>query len=146
MGKSHISLRNEDRRTLEQLLSKGELSVRVTKRCLALLALDRGKSYKEVAPLVGLSYGTTQTLGQRFKEQGIELIHDRPRSGRPSVLTAEDKAKITALACSDPGPGFSQWSLRLLADRAVELNYVESISHSEVGRILKKTNFNPTVK
>lgn len=146
MGKSHVTLSDEDRTTLEQLLKKGELSVRVTKRCLTLLALDRGKNYKEVAPLVGLSYGTTRTFGKRFEEQGIELIHDRPRSGRPSVLTGEDKAKITALACSDPGPGFSQWSLRLLANRVVELGYVDEISHTEIGNILKKMNFSLTAK
>ena len=146
MKKSHVSLSEEDRTILNDLLSKGELSVRVTKRCLALLALGRGQSYAEVAPLVGFSYGTTRTLGTRFSKQGINLIYDRPRSGRPPVLTGEAKAKITALACSDPGLGRSQWSLRLLADRAVELSYVGEISHSEIGRILKKTNSNPIEK
>lgn len=144
MRKSHVILTDLDRNTLNELLRKGNLSVRVTKRCLALLALDRGQSYKEVAPLVGLTYGTTRTFGERFIDQGIDLIYDRPRSGRPSVLTGEAKAKITALACSDPGPGRSQWSLRLLADRAVELEYVESISHNEVGKILKKMNLSLT--
>ncbi|MFK8162072.1 MAG: transposase [Lewinella sp.] len=144
MRKSHVILTDLDRNTLNELLRKGNLSVRVTKRCLALLALDRGQSYKEVAPLVGLTYGTTRTFGERFIDQGIDLIYDRPRSGRPSVLTGEAKAKITALACSDPGPGRSQWSLRLLAERAVELEYVESISHNEVGKILKKMNLSLT--
>lgn len=144
MKKRHIILTDADRNTLKELLRKGELPVKVTKRCMALLALDRGQSYAEVAPLVGLSYSTTRKFGERFAEQGIDLVHDRPRSGRPSVLTAEGKAKITALACSDPGRGRSQWSLRLLAGRAVELGYVESISHNEVGKILKKTNFSPT--
>lgn len=146
MKKSHVTLTDADQDILNALIKKGELSVRVTKRCLALLALDRGQSYSAVAPLVGLSYGTTRTFGERFIEHGIDLIYDRPRSGRPSVLTGEAKAKITALACSDPGPGRSQWSLRLLAKRAVELEYVEDISHSEIGRILKKTNSSPTEK
>jgi transposase len=146
MKKSHVTLTDADRGILNALIKKGELSVRVTKRCLALLALDRGQSYKEVAPLVGLSYGTTRTFGERFIDQGIDLIYDRPRSGRPSVLTGEAKAKITALACSDPGSGRSQWSLRLLAERAIELKYVTDISHSEIGRILKKTSFSPTEK
>lgn len=146
MKKTHVTLTDEDRNILNGLIKKGDLSVRVTKRCLALLALDRGLTYSEVAPLVGLSYGTARTFGERFADQGIELIHDRPRSGRPSVITPESKAKITALACSDPGPGRSQWSLRLLADRAVELKYVEGVSHNEVGKILKKTNLSLTSK
>jgi len=146
MKKSHVTLTDADRSILNSLIKKGELSVRVTKRCLALLALDRGQSYKEVAPLVGLTYGTTRTFGERFIDQGIDLIYDRPRSGRPCVITPEAKAKITALACSDPGPGRSQWSLRLLANRAVELDYIEKISHTEVGEILKKMNLSLTSK
>lgn len=146
MKKLHVALTDEDRDILNDLIKKGDLPVRVTKRCLALLALDRGLTYSEVAPLVGLSYGTTRTFGKRFADQGIELIHDRPRSGRPSVITPEAKAKITALACSNPGPGRSQWSLRLLANRAIELEYVEEISHTEVGAILKKMNLSLTSK
>jgi transposase len=146
MKKLHVRLTDEDRDILNGLIKKGDLSVRVTKRCLVLLALDRGLTYSEVAPLVGLSYGTTRTFGERFADQGIELIRDRPRSGRPSVITPEAKAKITALACSDPGPGRSQWSLRLLATRAVELEYIEDISHTEVGEILKKMNLSLTSK
>ena len=127
-------------------IKKANLSVRVTKRCLALLSLDLGLTYSEVALLVGVSYGTARTFGERFADQDIELINDFPRSGRPSVITPEAKAKITALACSDPGSGRSQWSLRLLANRAVELEYVEGISHTEVGEILKKMNLSLTSK
>jgi len=146
MKNAHVSLSTQDREELNQLLSKGELSVRVTKRCMALLALDRGQSYREVAPLVGLSYGTTRKFGERYLAEGLALIYDKPRSGRPPVITSIQKAKITALACTDPDDGHSQWSLRMLADRAVELNYVEHISHNEVGKILKKTSFSRTEK
>jgi transposase len=142
----HVTLTVEDRKTLEELQKRGELSVRVTKRCLALLALDRGQSYSVVAPLVGLSYGTTRKFGERYTEQGIDLIYDRPRSGRPCEITAGQRAKITALACSDPVEGYSQWSLRLLANKAVELGYLEHVSHNEVGKILKKMNCSLNVK
>lgn len=146
MKNPHVSLSVHDRQELHQLLGKGELPVRVTKRCMALLALDRGQSYAEVAPLVGLSYGTTRKFGERYLAEGLSLIYDKPRSGRPPVITTIQKAKITALACTDPGEGHSQWSLRMLADRAVELDYVKHISHNEVGNILKKTSSSRTVK
>ena len=66
-------------------------------------------------------------------------LADKPRSGKPSVIKPEEKARITALACSDAPEGFARWTLRLLADKAVEMGYIESISHMEVSRILKKT-------
>ena len=70
------------------------------------------------------------------------MLYDKPRSGRPIGLSGEERAKVTALACSIPPKGYARWSLRLLSDRLVELDIVENISHTEVGRILKKMNFN----
>jgi len=67
-------------------------------------------------------------------------LNDKPRPGRPIGLSGEDRAKITALACSDPPAGYARWSLRLLADKVVELEIVESISFKQVGNILKKMN------
>ncbi|MBI1878203.1 MAG: helix-turn-helix domain-containing protein, partial [Chloroflexi bacterium] len=65
---------------------------------------------------------------------------DKPRSGRPIEIDGRQRATITALACSTPPLGYGSWSLRLLADKAVELEYCEHISHSQVGDILKKTS------
>ena len=65
-------------------------------------------------------------------------LHDLPRSGRPVEIDGEQRAKITALACSDPPEGYARWSIRLLADKAVELEYCEHISHTTVRKILKK--------
>jgi len=73
-------------------------------------------------------------------------LNDKQRTGRPVGLSGEQKAKITALACSTPPKGYARWSLRILADRVVELDYVEDISHTEVGRILKKMNCSLTEK
>jgi len=68
------------------------------------------------------------------------MLHDQLRSGRPIEIDGTQPAKITALACSTLPEGYAQWSLRLLADKAVELEYCEHISHTEVGQVLKKTN------
>jgi hypothetical protein len=68
------------------------------------------------------------------------MLEDQPRSGRPIQISGEQRAKITALACSKPPEGYARWNLRLLADKVVELGYCEAISHTEVANILKKTN------
>jgi transposase len=75
-----------------------------------------------------------------YKQKGLKVLADEPRSGRPLQIDGEQRAKITALACSDPPEGYARWSLRLLADKAVELEYIETISHTEVADILKKTS------
>jgi hypothetical protein len=67
-------------------------------------------------------------------------IEERPRSGKPPKFSGKQQAKITALACSTPPEGRSRWTLRLLADKVVELELVDDISHKSVGEILKKTN------
>jgi transposase len=87
---------------------------------------------------------TTSTWADKYKEAGLQFLTDKPRSGRPTVINGLQRAKITALACSDPPEGYERWSLRLLADKAVELKLVESISYGEVRLILKKTNLSLT--
>ena len=79
-------------------------------------------------------------------EEFEAALHDKPRSGKPPTIKPEAKAKITALACSDAPAGYARWTLRLLADKSVEMGYITSISHMEVGRILKKTRSSRTNK
>ena len=69
----------------------------------------------------------------------MQVLQDQPRSGRPIEVDGQQRDKITALACSQPPEGYAQWSLHLLADKAIELGYVEGISHTEVRKIFKKT-------
>ena len=140
MKKAHIKLSEADRSYLKNLLKKGRLPVKTYKRATALLELDRGRSYTEVAAIVGVVKQTTSTWASRYRESGLVFLTDKPRSGRPIKIDGKERAKITALACSDPPAGYARWSLRLLADKAVELGIVESISYGEVRLILKKTN------
>jgi putative transposase len=80
------------------------------------------------------------TLADQYRENGLQALYDRPRSGRPVKIDGEQRAKITALACSSTPPeGHAEWSLRLLADKVVELDFCEQISHTQVRTILKKT-------
>ena len=144
MKKEHVNLSKADRTYLEKLIKTGSLPAKTYKRTLALLELDRGRTFTETAEIVGVVKQTTSTWAQKYKESGLEFLTDKPRSGRPIVIDGLQRAKITALACSDPPEGYERWSLRLLADKAVELGIVESISYGEVRLILKKTNSSPT--
>jgi transposase len=129
---------------LQNLIKKGSLPAKTYKRATALLELDRGRTFTEVATIVGVVIQTVSTWAQKYRESGLEVLTDKPRSGRPTVIDGRQRAKITALACSKPPEGYDRWSLRLLADKAVELELVESISYGEVRLILKKTNSSHT--
>jgi transposase len=120
-------------------MSKGQAKARVYKRALALLELDRQKTYTAVAETVGMTKQTISGLAAKYKQAGLACLADKPRSGRPIEFDGVQRAKITALACSQPPEGHGQWSLRLLAEKAVELEYCPAISHTQVGDILKKT-------
>ena len=140
----HIVLIEADKVQIEKLLSKGTLKVRTHKRALALQYLDNGKSYKEVSDLLIVSSNTLIVWATNYRTSGLSFLKDKPRSGRPIKFDGKDRAKITALACSEAPDGYAQWSLRLLADRLVELEMVETISYCSVGLILKKTSCNLT--
>ncbi len=140
MKKQHVKLRKADRTYLESLVAKGKLTAKMFKRATALLELDRGKTLQAVAATLGVDYNTVAAWRNNYKEQGLKCLEDAPRSGRPIEIDGVQRAKITALACSQAPEGHARWSLRLLADKVVELGYSESISHTQVGNILKKTS------
>ena len=144
MRKEHVKLSETDRTYLENLIKKGSLPAKTYKRAFALLELDRGRTFTDVAKTVVVVIQTVSTWAKKYKESGLEFLTDKPRPGRPSVIDGLQRAQVTALACSEPPEGYGRWSLRLLADKAVELEYVEAISYGEVRRILKKTNSNLT--
>lgn len=140
MKKEHVTLSQADRTYLQTLLKKGSLPAKTYKRATALLELDRGRTFTEVAAIVNVVHQTVSTWAKKYQATGLAMLEDKPRSGRPTVINGLQRAKITALACSEPPAGYGRWSLRLLADKAVELEYVESISYGEIRLILKKTN------
>ncbi len=140
MKKQHVELNDVDRAYLKTLLSKGELTAKMYRRALALLELDRGQTYTTVSRTLQVTIPTLSKWAAKYQETGLQVLQDAPRSGRPIEIDGDQRAKITALACSDPPEGYAQWSLRLLANRAVELGYCEHISHTEVATILKKTS------
>lgn len=142
MKKQHVKLSETDRNYLQEKLTRGSLKVRVQKRINSLLYLDQGMSYRKVSELLNISYQTVSTWSKRYKTDGFSFLEDKHRSGRPIGITEVERAKITAIACSEAPEGYARWSLRLLADKVVELEIVDSISFKQVGNILKKTNYN----
>jgi len=143
MKKSHVNLTDDHREKLKDIRSKGTSLARTFKRAVALLELDKGQTYVASAAISNLSNISLGKLSKRYAAEGLACLYDNPRPGRPIKITAEQRDQITVLACESSPEGSSQWSLRLLADKVVELGYCDSISHSQVGEILKKENKTP---
>jgi putative transposase len=140
MQKHHLTLTDADRTTLEALVAKGKLAVKTFKRATALLELDRGKTLLAVATTLDVNYNTVAAWRNGYLTCGLSCLDDAPRSGRPIVIDGTQRAKITALACSDAPEGHARWTLRLLAEKLVEAGVCDEISHTFVGNVLKKTS------
>ena len=125
---------------MTSILSKGKSSARVQTRGRVLDLLHRGEPPARIAEILQVGTGTVYNLQRRYLKEGLEsALTEKPRSGKPPVITGEMKARITALACSDAPEGHARWTLRLLADKAVEFGLVDAISYKTCGEILKKT-------
>jgi putative transposase len=131
-----IKLSANELRSLTTLLRRGTTSARA--RVLDLL--HRGQHPHRIAETLCVSSATVFNIKRRYQQEGLEsALFDKPRSGKPPTISGAQRAKITALACSPAPEGHARWTLRLLADRAVQLGFVESISHNAVKEVLKKT-------
>jgi len=133
-------LKKKDEDNILSIISKGTEKSRTITRARIILLASKGKSGKEIAEVLSVTTNTVRNICAKYKEGGLyNALHDKPRSGAPKKFDGRVKAKLTALACSEAEQGNARWSLRLLADRAVEMGIVDEISHSTVKNILKKT-------
>lgn len=147
MAKHHLLLDASDVTYLTELLSGGTLAVKTYRRAQALLWLHQGQRYSSVARLLAVSYGTVSKWAAHYRAGGpdrLVFLHDAPRSGRPVRFDGVQQAKLVALACTPAPAGYARWSVRLLADRAVEMGLDEALSKSQVQRVLKKTFYSPS--
>lgn len=143
-----VTLTPEEREELETLTKRGKTQAKRFVQARALLlcdAGDNGPSWKveDVAEALGISSRTIEHLKKRFVENGLEAAMERKSRDKPPRDIKFDgafEARLIALACTDPPEGRARWTVRLLADKAVELNYAESVSTMSVQRTLKKTN------
>lgn len=140
--KNLVSLKPKEQKYLHQLIAKGSQKARTITRSRILLMANSRKTDTQIIEALGTARNTIRTVRYRYVRQGLEsAINEQPRPGAPNKFTGRDKAKITALACSNPPDGRSRWTLRLIADTMVELDIVDDISHHTIQRVLKKTNF-----
>jgi transposase len=137
-----INLSEDERRGLEDLLSRKRVSKLKSQRAQILLKADEGMTDTEVADEVGVGTATVERIRKRAVLQGIGAALDRKTQegiSRPPKLDGRGEAHLITLACSEPPKGFSRWTLTLLADRLVELRVVDSVSRTTIHRRLKKT-------
>ena len=140
-----VTLPTEERERLEGIIHSGDEAARTQTRARILLLTDysQGKhgSDEAIAAALLCSQKTVVNVRQRYVAAGLEAaLYDKPRPGQRPKLTGEVEAHLTLLACSDPPQGYARWTMRLLADKLVELEIVEEISHVAVWERLKKMN------
>ena len=141
----HVRLSSEAREDLKRLVSTGSGKARMLTRARILLLSDEGlaessKSDAQIVASLGVCSTTVASIRKRFAQEGLaSALRERPRPGQPIKFDGKVKAHLTVLACTDPPEGHARWTLRMLADKAVEVGLVESLSHETVRQVLKKT-------
>lgn len=145
-----IKLTKPEVEELRQIIDRGTHTSHTFRVAYILLNCDEGPYSDKVtnvhiSKVLKVAMRTIDRVKKRFTEEGLEGVLERRPSSRVYEKKADGdvEAKLVALCCSEPPKGYAKWSLRLLADKMVELDYVESISHVTVGGILKKTNSSP---
>ena len=147
MKKYIVTLSQEEREILGALTSKGKHRSQKILNALILLGCDEGEFQekrslnKEIAKVLNISMKRIDRVKKRFVEDGLDIALNGRKGSRIYAKKADGdfEAYLVALSCSDPPEGFARWSLRLLADKVVELDYIDSVSHETVRRVLKKT-------
>ena len=148
MKKYIVRLCREERQSLKSLVSSGKGPARMFARARILLKADVGEggpgwSDEKIAEALDVTVQTIERVRKQLVEEGLEAVLRRRKYIQKvsrKKLDGDAEAHLIALACSESPEGYTRWSLRLLADRMVELGYVESISHEAVRRVLKKTS------
>ena len=143
-----VTLEKQEREALESITRKGSHRSQKVINALILLNCDEGEHNRHRTPgeatakVLRISARKVDRVKRRFVEEGMEVALGGRQGRRPSYERKADgafEARLIALSCSEPPEGHAQWSLRLLADRVVELGYIDSVSHETVRRVLKKT-------
>jgi len=151
MKKYIVTLTEDERNVLGVLASKGKHKSQKILNALILLGCDEGRhqvkrsTNEEMARVLNISMKKIDRVKRRFVEEGFEVALNGKKGSCVYTKKADGdfEAHLVALSCSKPPEGFTRWSLRLLADKVVELNYIDSISHEAVRRVLKKTKSSP---
>jgi transposase len=149
MVRFKVTLTKEEREQLKAILGKGKHSSQQYRNACILLNSDESPygqklSNEQIAQVLQINSKTVERIKQRFVEEGFEQCIERKPYPKKDPLKADGdfEAHLIALSCSKAPEGYARWSLRLLADKMVELKYTDSISHETVRQVLKKTKLN----
>lgn len=144
-----VSLTVSERKFLEQLTKKGKIAAYKMNHARILLKADinqkeGGWTDRHIGESLDIGHATIERVRQRFVEEGIEsaLSRREQKKRRSKIIDGEKEAYLIAIACSQTPCGKSNWTLQMLADKMVELNYVEQVSTETIRQTLKKTNLN----
>ena len=149
MVRYKVTLTKEEQDTLLAIINKGTHSSQKFRNAYILLNVDEGEFSskvvnKQICEVLKVGMRTIDRVKKKFVEDGFECALGRATGTRvyENKTDGDFEAHLTSLACSQAPEGYAKWSLRLLSDKMVELNYIESISHETVRKVLKKTNLN----
>jgi transposase len=135
----HVTLTDDERDQLQDLIKKGRTSARTLTRAHVLLHADAGRSDQSIAEALHIGHATVERIRKRFVDGGSErALTEAARPGAKRKLDGKQEAFLIATACSTPPEGRSRWTMQLLADRMVTLEQVDTLSDETVRRILKK--------
>lgn len=141
-----VELKSHEEAFLHHLISQGKPSARKATRARILLKANEGFKDEEIAQMLDVSTATTSRTRQKYVESDLDtVINDKAHAARPKKFEGQQEAVIIATACSEVPDGHEHWTMRMLADKAVELGFVQSVSPETIRKVLKKTNLNPGV-
>lgn len=148
MRKYRVTLGREEREELESVVQKGNHKSQKVLNALILLNCDQGQfqdhpmKNEDISAVLRISMRKIDRVKKRFVEEGLETALTGHKADRvyEKKTDGDFEAHLIALSCSEPPEGSARWTLRMLADRAVALNYIENISYETVRRVLKKRN------
>src|SRR5215210_3120967 len=133
-----VTLTDDERAQLEQLLRSGKAATRKVTRARILLKASDGWQDQRIAEALSIGRATVERTRQRFVEENLAALDERPRPGNTPKLDAKAEARLIAEACSAAPEGRERWTLQLLADRVVQLKLADSYPYEAVRRVLKK--------
>ncbi|GHT07261.1 hypothetical protein AGMMS49525_16340 [Bacteroidia bacterium] len=148
MVKYRIKLTKEEVLELQKIVSKGSHSTQTYRASYVLLNVDEGAfslgkmTNERICEVLKINMRTIDRIKKKLVEKGMTAALERDKGSRiyEKKIDGDMEAKIISIACSEPPKGFAKWSLRMLADKMVELQYIDSISYVSIGNVLKKTN------
>ena len=150
MKKYIVTLTKDERKYLGVLTSKGKHRSQKILNGLILLGCDESEfqkkrsTNKEISKVLNISMKKIDRVKKRFVEDGLDITLNGIKGSRIYIkkVDGDFEAHLVALSCSEPPEGFARWSLRLLADKVIELDYIDNVSHETIRQVLKKTKSN----